>query len=515
MAETTREQRIERGPANEKGWRELIPAPGEVQQSPIPDGRVLACIWHLSDLHICDAESPVRIEYLDRLADPDSPFREEIGEVGTYRPQEILTTQVAVTMVKTVNEISHGPVTGAPVDAVLITGDVTDNAQENELHWYRTVIEGGTFTPGSGGEVSNWCGVSDPETWDEYYWHPDGPPPGIAPDRVEDLFGFPRIPGLIEAARQPLESPGLHYPVMSVHGNHDALLQGTVAPTEELRAYAVGGEVITGLSPNFDPRAIISAVAPNGPASYLGDPAGPRRHQPADPGRDLVRHGDFATAADRDSNYWAQDVGDLRVICLDTVNPYGGWQGSLDPVQFMWLQAQLDAARDSYVVIASHHPSPTMTNDFTPDGSDRILGEAVVEALLEYPNVLMWIAGHVHFNAAIKHGEGDAGFWEVTTASLIDWPQQGRIFEFIESDSGIAVAATIVDHASPLDVVHSAEGARDLTSTEHLASISRLLAANDYQRRDASALNELREGSPEVRNVVWWVKAKPSDSVSA
>jgi hypothetical protein len=39
--------------------------------------------------------------------------------------------------------------------------------------------------------------------------------------------------------------------------------------------------------------------------------------------------------------------------------------------------------------------------------------------------------------------------------------------------------------------------------TKHMAGISRLLAANDYQRRFMTPLNELREGHPEARNVVW------------
>ncbi|MFM1918103.1 MAG: hypothetical protein RJB01_1618 [Actinomycetota bacterium] len=503
--ETTLTSRIVQGQANDLGWRELELGPGEPHAHVVPAGEVLGCIWHLSDLHLCDAESPVRIEYLDRLADPDSPVREEIGEVGTYRPQEILTVHVATAMVNTANALSQGPVTRAPVNAMLITGDVTDNAQSNELDWYTTVINGGQITPASGGEHSSWCGVSDAETWDEHYWHPDGPPTGMPPDRPTRLYGFPRIPGLIEAARQPVTSPGVMYPIMSVHGNHDALLQGTVAPDAGLRDYAIGGEAITGLSEGFDPRNIIAAVAPNGPARYLEDPDAPRRMITADAERRLVRPGEFATAAGRDVNYWVQDFGRLRFICLDTVNPYGGWQGSLDEIQFLWLRAQLEAATEKYVVIASHHPSPTMTNDYAPDGQQRILGSQVVALLLDYPNVIAWIAGHVHFNAAIHHQPGhddvdsDEGFWEITTSSLIDWPQQGRIFEFIAVEDRVAIVSTVVDHASPQG--WSPGEPLDVSS---MAGISRLLAVNDYQRRDPTPLNELRAGSPEVRNAVWW-----------
>lgn len=68
------------------------------------------------------------------------------------------------------------------------------------------------------------------------------------------------------------------------------------------------------------------------------------------------------------------------------------------------------------------------------------------------------------------------------------------------STMGAAIISTVVDHDSPL----AWEDKSSLT-TSTMAGISRLLAANDYQRRDPTPLNELREGAPEVRNVVWRV----------
>ena len=500
MPKTTRDLRIVRARPDQLGWRELHEAPGEDDAIPAGDGTVIGCLWHLSDLHLCDAESPVRIEYLDRFADPDSPYRAEIEEVGTYRPQEILTVQVAATMLETANAIERGPVTDAPIDALLVTGDITDNAQTNELSWYGTLIEGGTVQPGSGGPRSTWVGVSNPDTWDEHYWHPDGPPNGFPEDRPTRLFGYPRVPGLIEAARSPITSPGSSYPVLSVHGNHDALLQGTVAADGRLREYAIGDEAIERLSTDFDPRQIASAVAPNGPADYVIDPDAPRRTITADTSRAIVEPGDFASAEGRSTNYWVQDVGQLRIVSLDTVNPFGGWQGSLDEAQFAWLAEQLERSRNRIVVIASHHPSPTITNSYSTNGSRRILGDEVVQLLLRYPNVVLWIAGHIHMNAALRHGDDHNWIWEVTTASLIDWPQQGRIFEFIRSGDEVLITSTVVDHDSPLAPPTDQE-----YSTRALASISRLLAANDYQRRDPTPINELRDGSPEVRNATWRV----------
>lgn len=500
----TRVATIRRSEPNHLGWRNLMRAEGE-DGGVVPEGgKPLACIWHLSDLHLCDAESPARLTYLDRYSDPDSPMRSELGDVGTYRPQEILTAHVVAEMIATANVIGRGPLSDHPVSAALITGDLTDNAQHNEFSWYLRLVNGGTFTPSSGGDRSTWCGVSDPAFWDEYYWHPDGPPPGFAPDRPTRLYGFPEIPGLIEAARRPITSEGLRYRTLSVHGNHDGLLQGTVAANPILREVAVAGQCPIRLKDHTPLDVIATAIAPVGPANYPPTSATMIRQIDQDTQRWILHEGDFAHEFDRRINYWVEDVDQLRIICLDTVNPFGGWQGSLDEDQWHWLNEELERSRDRHVVIASHHPSPAMTNAYSLDGSLRILGDAVVELLLAHRQVLMWAAGHVHFNAAIRHGNDERWLWEITTSSLIDWPQQGRILEFIDYGNRVGIASTVVDHSSP--VIWNPDLPWNVKS---LASISRLLAANDYQRRDESALNELRNGSPEVRNVVWWAQRKP------
>lgn len=486
---------------NHLGWRSLIQGPGDSSGVLPPGGRPIACLWHLSDLHLCDAESPARMTHLDRYADPDSPVRSALGDIGTYRPQEILTAHVASAMIATANGSSHGPLSQFPISAALITGDLTDNAQRNELDWYDTLINGGTFTPCSGGEHSTWCGVSDPATWDEHYWHPEGPPPGFAPDRPTRLYGYPRIPGLLKASRAPLTSHGLRYRTLSVHGNHDALVQGTVVPDAQIRNLALSSRLSFAADTHTPIASVSSAIAPIGPAQYplpLKIPAD-RKH--GDPARRIVNADEFARTFGRQHNYWVEDVDELRIISLDTVNPFGGWQGSIDVEQWNWLKRILAESNSHYVVIASHHPSPSMTNDYAPDGSLRILGDALVRLLLDYPQVLIWIAGHVHMNAAIRHGDDGRWLWEVTTSSLIDWPQQGRILEFLDYGDRVAIASTVVDHASP--VLWEPSMALD---TSALASLSRLLAANDYQRRDEQDREAWNASSANTRNTVWWAQ---------
>jgi hypothetical protein len=118
--------------------------------------------------------------------------------------------------------------------------------------------------------------------------------------------------------------------------------------------------------------------------------------------------------------------------------------------------------------------------------------------------VIAWVAGHVHFHAAIRHGDEARGFVELTTSSLIDWPQQGRILEFVRvADQGrreIAIISTVVDHSAPAEWSHES-----LDDPVNLAAISRALAANDYRLRGGSRRGRLLESSPEMRNAVWRV----------
>jgi hypothetical protein len=130
-----------------------------------------------------------------------------------------------------------------------------------------------------------------------------------------------------------------------------------------------------------------------------------------------------------------------------------------------------------------------------------VLGDDVVALLHRHPSVIAWIAGHVHFHAALRHERNGHAFIELTTASLIDWPQQGRILEFLRlPESGeIAIVSTVVDHQAPV------EWTTDLDDVANLASISRTLAANDYRMRENSLRGLTLESSPDVRNVVWRV----------
>ena len=132
----------------------------------------------LSDIHVVDAQSPLRLEWTDRLDDP-SPLPSTGLFTSSYRPHEMLTGHVADSMVRAINRIGSGPVTGKPFALAIQTGDNSDNSQLNEVRWNINVLNGGPVRFDSG-NLTRWEGVADstPLTYDPAYWHPEGNPAG-------------------------------------------------------------------------------------------------------------------------------------------------------------------------------------------------------------------------------------------------------------------------------------------------------------------------------------------------
>lgn len=517
----SREQRIKRGPANDLGWVDLVVDAGEtlIGTPPSPAAKPLLTFVHISDLHICDAQSPARIELVDRFADPHNPMSAVVPFVGAYRAQEMLTTQTLEAMVRTVNAISTGFHSDRPVDFVLATGDVTDNAQANELDWYFTLMEGGVIHPDSG-DINLWEGVAsrDPVKYDRSYWNPEGTPDGCEDDFPRSLYGFPEVRGLTDAVRQSFKASGLVHRWFATHGNHDALLQGTVPHDETLLAIATGDQRLKELSPDIDMTKVFGGWNMVGPARYASPDGGTFITQQADPRRRFNDPSDWAklhlscAEAGHDGHgltqenqlhgtkHWYRDIDNFRLISLDTVNINGGWQGSLDESQFIWLKKILSEADGKRCILFSHHPLQTLFNDYAPEGADRRVAHEELEAeLLKHTSIIAWFAGHDHDNRVRYIGtEGQNGFWHVLTASLIDWPQQGRVVEILQDGDELVIATAVFDHDSPIDLASSTA---DLDNPINLAGLSRALSANHWQRRKQNDFAvELVAGEPMDRN---------------
>jgi metallophosphoesterase (TIGR03767 family) len=493
-------------------WKKLVALDERTQTGDAPTkAEPLLTLIHLSDLHICDAQGPTRLEFIDRMADPGHPMQPILHYIGTYRAQEFLTVQVLESMVAAVNKIDKGPLLGGKVDAVIVTGDMTDNAQQNELDWYKTVLDGGPVTPNSGGtEFESFHAATNK---DEYYYHPDVP----GADRPQKLYDFPAFPGVGKASIAPFIAKGLKHNWLAIHGNHDSLLQGTTAPNAELDAATVGARKFSGLRPEANLEKLIEKFGEIGPADYPSIELLYTEEITADPRRAFTKISDWVelhtncghdhgmSSENRNATYYFRDFpNDIRLIALDTVNIYGGWQGCIDRVQFAWLKDLLDKSRDKYLILTSHHPLEKIFNPYAPEGvAEPAVRREITELLVQYPNIILWVSGHNHQNYIneITHN-GEHAFWHIRTASHIDWPQQSRVIEIAREGDEIFIGTTILDHAAPLEF-NGTES--ELADPIALAAFSRQLAANDWQRQEGLLDISLAEGRPEDQNT--WLRA--------
>lgn len=438
-------------------------------------GRAIACFAHLTDLHLADVQSPARYEFMNREhADPR--FRLLLP---MHRPQEALNAHALDAMVRTLNGIESGPLGGAPLELVVMSGDAIDNAQANELAAFRAVIGGGVARPGSGGP--RYEGVQSASWPDAGFWKPASP---SREDLMQSGYGYPRLPGLLERALLPFPAEGLKVPWIGCQGNHEQLIQGVGIVTPAMTAALVGTRKPASMPWEVD-RDTAAEDFVSRPEAFL---AGPSVVVTADAGRRPLSPADFPGP----HPYHVHDTPAVRFIILATACPGGGADGRLDATQAGWLEARLDEVQDRLVVIVSHHGLDNLANQRDASGSGHVTPAEVLALLLRFPSVCLWLNGHTHANRVRPHASAAGGFWEVTTCSLVDWPGQARLVELLDRGEGeLEIACTMVDHASPANPETGDTGA-------DLAGLHRQLAANQPRGGFGSEL----AGTSLDRNVV-------------
>jgi 3',5'-cyclic AMP phosphodiesterase CpdA len=406
---------LEAGPgANLLARTELAPA--------APLGKRLATLGHLTDAHVMDAESPARVPFLSQLGQPFN---------STFRPQEALTAQVMDGAVRAIDALHP--------DAVIQGGDLIDNAQENELVRGLALLAGGRVDPGSG--ARGYHGVQEAGDPDPFYYRPD--------------IDAPRHPGLLTAATRRFHAAGTKAPWYPVLGDHDLLVQGILTPTALTDQVARGGRAVWRLPSGLkapEGASSLAAAAPDGlPDPGLFEPliqqllTAPGVEVPADPRRRELSASTVVSQLRRAASLprggalldYTFDIGTkLRVIVLDLVRRGGGSDGLIHPGQEAWLSGQLADAGDRWVLVVTHQP---LTNSV--GGSD------VLALLDRYPRVVAALSGHTHENRIEPRHAPGGGYWLISTASLIDYPQQSRALRLFETaDGGVALQAWMLDH---------------------------------------------------------------------
>ncbi len=406
----------------------------------------------ISDIHITDKESPSSAIELG-LKD---------GISSGYSPVMLYTTHVLDAAVQTINALHKQH----PIDFGISLGDACNNTQYNEIRWYVDVLDGRVITPSSGVHAG------------------------------ADTIDY----------QKPYKAAGLDRTInwYQALGNHDHFWMGTNPVTDYLRQNYIGADILELGDIFTDPAAgiykrhyymgTLDGSTPYGDirsAGLVSSFASPQQIA-ADPNRrslsrkewmneffttssNPVGHG--FTRADVDNDFASysfqpKSAIPIKVIVLDDtqkdddINPpfikgtsspgYG--HGSLDKERYDWLVNQLDngQADGQLMIIAAHIPiGVEPAHSYVGWSSAAYVSQPdLIARLHTYPNLILWLAGHRHYNTVtplvspdpVNHPE--LGFWEVETSSLRDFPQQFRTFQIVRnSDNTISIVTTNVDPA--------------------------------------------------------------------
>jgi len=569
---------------------EGVPAP-----SPLRAGarRSLVYFGQLSDAHVTDAMSPLRLELLDPARTGDGRFG------GSWRPQELMSVRLLDRAVRRLNERRESPTPQgdgrhASMDFVLVTGDLADNAQGNELRWAARVLAGGMVDPYSGLLAGPWTcptlsgaarlrlgtrvatrAYSGVQRHDQY--------PAATPAARRAPFYDPEVgagseahgkagheadgeeppphPGLLERALRPFPAEGLDVPYYVARGHHDGLVQGryVISRLAEVFGFAEREIDVAGCRkayPNrlLDPRRppfdagpwtgrrriagearllamyeawhggdVAVPVPPDPRRRFVASPAYPAVFRDAAAGAGLQHVTPALRAASLGHAHyyaWRPRPG-LRFVALDTTVQGDGApepDGNLDDPQFRWLAETLAATpSDELVVVFAHHdlaslvhpgpgrcaePGAGCNADPRPakpvhlgcplrDGRADCRAPAAEgpprtlrDLLLAHPNVVLLVNGHTHAHRIEPFARGDGGFWQVTTASLVDWPQHARTLELMDNgDGSLSILSDVLPLFDAPGPPWPERDAPELSDAE-VAAVAHRLAASDRPWRE-------------------------------
>ncbi len=357
---------------------------------------------------------------------------------------------------------------------------------------------------------------------------------GRAADGSTSLFRqtATRAPGMPQQLRCNAGTQGcvnnrLATPWYIVFGNHDGYVRGTLPA--ELGINEAGllfGRHFMLRQSEFVREFFATKAAP-----------GPIGH-----GFNHVEPARLNDANDRNDGYYAFNAGGgkLRMIVINTIvdgvderiptdmlrNPAALADGTMDREQFNWLQGQLDGAMAAkqLVMVFSHHPDLTFAEYGTFASLVPIEVTAVeLDGLLaSYPNLIAWVAGHTHVHrvrpfkvtagtgtngvvtspvACKQTGEGAcSGFWQIETASLIDFPQEQRMIEVFDNKDGTGtIRGPVLTHAfAKSKPLAEADDRCALYLADPASAQDLLTEANLAQ---LCAQGGTRDGDPDDRNV--------------
>lgn len=531
---------LAQGPGWARVVREL--ATGQAQAGRDTRRRTLVYFAQLTDFQLADEESPARVEFSDGTASSawrpeealnpfgiDAAFRQlnrftaasPVAQGGGARAQMdfALTTGDNADNQQYnenvwVRQLLEGGQPLTPNSGVKSSYESCASTSKAALQWRE-------FT-GSLRNEPTYMGVqdfSDQEANTQDFYDPNQPQGQFAQ--------WPRYTGLMDRAQQTFTPVGLRrgttaVPTYLANGNHDGLVQGNSAATSEIEGIALG--CWKPLVPEFEWAAIFGAtvgsIVRNDPNRRFVDKAQLKAVYAAGTQRDGHGFGLVDATENRASrgaaSYYAWDPKTgIRFISLDTISEGGliaaSADGNLDDPQFQWLRRQITEAEaaNKLIVVFAHHPIRSLTanvsdeeapactrndvhgHDVNP-GCDRDprsslplhLGADVQGLFNAHPHVVAYVAGHTHENRVMACGASGgcpagANWWEVNTASEVDWPQESRLIELMDNADGtLSIFGTLVDHSAPYELP-APGGSASAFNVDQLAALDRAFSYND------------------------------------
>lgn len=233
-------QRVQADPNDRWAYSKLSTAPGEPWKTlklwedvkdPVNEHPVQA-FGHLTDTQIVDHRSPLRLAYADDRDwqwDAETDLSQLWGTGSAYRPYEMLAAHLADASARAINKHKlSAPATGLPLSLTLMTGDLTDNTEYNEMIWGREILNGGApvaIVSGDPNPTGDKGDLGGEEMQAGYFWHPSL---GYFAFSPYNQLNYPVVPDLYAKARAPFVPTGLGTPWYLALGNHDVEVQGNL-----------------------------------------------------------------------------------------------------------------------------------------------------------------------------------------------------------------------------------------------------------------------------------------------
>lgn len=345
-------------------------------------------IAQVSDVHIIDPEHYLRAKKLKLLGIV------ELGEIldiipTTSRLQDAFSGLAWDAVIRSINK-HHS---SSPLDFVICTGDHTDTDLEHELRWFVEIAD------------------------------------GLLPSDYQDRIRHQQV--------AEVNPEGFNLPWYATIGNHDVEYMGAFN-----NKLLVGKLIDTIGSPNAEPL------------SDINESIEIYQHSISDP----WWHGfaDMPLGYHPEGYYSFEPNPFIHCIVLNTAN-YNSEEGRpletlslgiMDKNQFYWMRDEIETNSNKCCIIFSHH-SP---KEFSPlvgtaAKSKYVKADEFQRTLCAYENVIIHVNGHTHINRIEPIQNGEGGYWDINTCSIIDYPQEWRHITVFDNGNGTGtISCRMVPH---------------------------------------------------------------------